>query len=312
MPQVPTGSVALVVTSPPYFAGKQYELSLGVDGVPATYFEYLQLLRDVFAECKRVLEPGGRIAVNVANLGRRPYRSLSGDVTTILQDLGLLLRGEVIWWKGRAAGGSCAWGIVPASGEPGAARHHRARRDRQQGALRPRPDAGAAGRPGPPVDGDDHARRVHGGDDRPLGDRAGERQPRRAPRAVPRRAAAAAHRAVHLRRRRRARPVHGLGQRGRRRGAHRPALHRLRHRRRVHRHCRAADHGGTRPATSSLRRSTLAGDDVVDQAVRAGTAGEGGRPAPRRGLRIQRRPHRRHAARPRPHARPRRHRSHRP
>ena len=57
-----------------------------------------------------MLEPGGRIAVNVANLGRRPYRSLAGDVTQILQDLGLLLRGEVVWWKGRAAGGSCAWG----------------------------------------------------------------------------------------------------------------------------------------------------------------------------------------------------------
>ncbi|MGH9048067.1 MAG: DNA-methyltransferase, partial [Acidimicrobiales bacterium] len=103
-------SVALVVTSPPYFAGKQYEESLGENGVPATYLEYLALLRDVFAECKRVLEPGGRIAVNVANLGRRPYRSLSGDVADILGELGLLLRGEVVWWKGRAAGGSCAWG----------------------------------------------------------------------------------------------------------------------------------------------------------------------------------------------------------
>jgi DNA modification methylase len=110
MAAVPSGSVALVATSPPYFAGKEYEVTLGEAGVPGTYFEYLALLRDVFAECKRVLEPGGRIAVNVANLGRRPYRSLAGDVTQILQDLGLLLRGEVIWWKGRAAGGSCAWG----------------------------------------------------------------------------------------------------------------------------------------------------------------------------------------------------------
>jgi site-specific DNA-methyltransferase (adenine-specific) len=110
MAGVESNSVALVVTSPPYFAGKEYEESLGEGGVPATYFEYLDLLRDVFAECKRVLEPGGRIAVNVANLGRRPYRSLAGDVTGILQDLGLLLRGEVVWWKGKAAGGSCAWG----------------------------------------------------------------------------------------------------------------------------------------------------------------------------------------------------------
>jgi DNA modification methylase len=118
MTPVASDSVALVVTSPPYFAGKQYEESLGVDGVPATYFDYLQLLRDVFAECKRVLEPGGRIAVNVANLGRRPYRSLSGDVTDILQELGLLLRGEVIWWKGRAAGGSCAWGTFQRPANP--------------------------------------------------------------------------------------------------------------------------------------------------------------------------------------------------
>lgn len=118
MDKVASNSVALVVTSPPYFAGKQYEESLGVNGVPATYFEYLQLLRDVFAECKRVLEPGGRIAVNVANLGRRPYRSLSADVTQILQDLGLLLRGEVIWWKGRAAGGSCAWGTFQRPSNP--------------------------------------------------------------------------------------------------------------------------------------------------------------------------------------------------
>ena len=41
---------------------------------------------DVFAECVRVLEPGGRIAVNVANLGRKPYRSLAADVVHILQD----------------------------------------------------------------------------------------------------------------------------------------------------------------------------------------------------------------------------------
>jgi len=118
MAKVASNSVALVVTSPPYFAGKEYEECLGQGVVPATYFEYLALLRDVFAECRRVLEPGGRIAVNVANLGRRPYRSLAGDVTDIFQQLGLLLRGEVVWWKGRAAGGSCAWGSFQSPTNP--------------------------------------------------------------------------------------------------------------------------------------------------------------------------------------------------
>ncbi|MGI8940077.1 MAG: DNA methyltransferase [Iamia sp.] len=105
-------SVALVVTSPPYFAGKAYETIDPDDPqVPASYVEYVAMLRDVFAECVRVLEPGGRIAVNVANLGRKPYRSLSADVIRILQDdLGLLIRGEVVWVKARGAGGNCAWG----------------------------------------------------------------------------------------------------------------------------------------------------------------------------------------------------------
>ena len=111
MSEVADGSVALVVTSPPYFAGKEYEENLGEDGVPASYLEYLELLHDVFAECVRKLEPGGRIAVNVANLGRKPYRSLASDVIHILQDrLQLLLRGEVIWKKAEGASGSVAWG----------------------------------------------------------------------------------------------------------------------------------------------------------------------------------------------------------
>ena len=111
MSDVADASVALVVTSPPYFAGKQYEAALGEGHIPGSYLEYLQMLEDVFAECVRVLEPGGRIAVNVANLGRRPFRSLAADVTTILQDrLRLLLRGEVVWRKAAGASGSCAWG----------------------------------------------------------------------------------------------------------------------------------------------------------------------------------------------------------
>jgi DNA modification methylase len=119
MDRVQPSSVALVVTSPPYFAGKAYEAELGERHIPATYLDYLQMLEDVFAECVDKLEPGGRLAVNVANLGRKPYRSLSADVTTILQDrLGLLLRGEVIWQKGRGAGGNCAWGSFKQPSNP--------------------------------------------------------------------------------------------------------------------------------------------------------------------------------------------------
>lgn len=119
MDSLPDGSVALVVTSPPYFAGKQYEEELERDGVPSSYLEFLQFLTEIFAECARKLEPGGRIAVNVANLGRKPYRSLSADVMRILEhDLGLLLRGELIWQKGEGASGSCAWGSFRSPANP--------------------------------------------------------------------------------------------------------------------------------------------------------------------------------------------------
>ncbi len=119
MDRVADGSVALVVTSPPYFAGKTYEEELEREGVPSSYLEYLEMLSDVFAECVRKLEPGGRIAVNVANLGRKPYRSLSADVIRILEhDLGLLLRGELIWQKAEGASGSCAWGSFRSAANP--------------------------------------------------------------------------------------------------------------------------------------------------------------------------------------------------
>ena len=117
--RVRPSSVALVATSPPYFAGKAYEEALGEGHVPGDYQEYLRMLHDVFAACVEALEPGGRLAVNVANLGRKPYRSLSADVIRILQDdLGLLLRGEIVWRKGEGASGSCAWGSFQSAASP--------------------------------------------------------------------------------------------------------------------------------------------------------------------------------------------------
>jgi DNA modification methylase len=119
MQSIPDNCIALMVTSPPYFAGKEYETALGEGHIPGSYIEYLAMLKDVFAECKRVLEPGGRMAINIANLGRKPYRSLAADVTRILQDdLHLLLRGEIIWVKGDGASGNCAWGSFASAANP--------------------------------------------------------------------------------------------------------------------------------------------------------------------------------------------------
>jgi site-specific DNA-methyltransferase (adenine-specific) len=117
--QVADNSVALLVTSPPYFTGKEYESEIADGDVAAAYFDYLEGIAEVLRVCARKLEPGGRMAINVANLGRRPYRSLSADLISILQDqLGLLLRGEIVWRKAHGAGGSCAWGSFRSPANP--------------------------------------------------------------------------------------------------------------------------------------------------------------------------------------------------
>ena len=103
MEELPDDCVALMVTSPPYNVGKDYDADLSLE-------EYLGLLKRVLSETYRVLEPGGRVAVNVANLGRRPYLALNHRVAALLEDLGFLLRGEIVWQKAQGAGGSCAWG----------------------------------------------------------------------------------------------------------------------------------------------------------------------------------------------------------
>lgn len=100
---LPDASCHLVVTSPPYNAGKDYDPDLSLA-------EYRTLLQQVFGEVYRVLVPGGRLAVNIANLGRRPYIPLASYVALDLIELGFLMRGEVIWDKGASAGVSTAWG----------------------------------------------------------------------------------------------------------------------------------------------------------------------------------------------------------
>ena len=108
---LPDNCVHLVVTSPPYNASKAYDEDLSLS-------EYLRLLEDVFRECYRVLSSGGRIVVNVANLGRKPYIPLTSHINLIMHEIGFLHRGEVIWDKSASAGSSCAWGSFQSASNP--------------------------------------------------------------------------------------------------------------------------------------------------------------------------------------------------
>ena len=111
MSLIPDESVHLMVTSPPYNVGKDYDEDLGLE-------EYRGLLRDVFEEVHRKLVVGGRACINVANLGRRPYIPLHSYIIEEMAELGFLMRGEIIWSKAASAGSSTAWGSWLSASNP--------------------------------------------------------------------------------------------------------------------------------------------------------------------------------------------------
>jgi len=111
MDEIPDNSVHLMVTSPPYNVGKEYDDNL-------TLTEYFDLLKNVFQETYNKLVTGGRACINIANVGRKPYIPLHAYVTSIMLDIGFLMRGEIIWDKSASAGTSCAWGSWRSASNP--------------------------------------------------------------------------------------------------------------------------------------------------------------------------------------------------
>ena len=111
MEELPDCSVHLMVTSPPYNVGKEYDEDLSLE-------EYLAFLRRVWQEVYRVLVPGGRACINIANLGRKPYIPLNGLIAKEMTDLGFLMRGEIIWDKASSASTSTAWGSWQSASNP--------------------------------------------------------------------------------------------------------------------------------------------------------------------------------------------------
>jgi len=111
MEELPDNSVHLMVTSPPYNVGKEYDENL-------TLQEYRQFLKQVWKEVCRVLVPGGRACINIANLGRKPYIPLHAFIVEDMLELGFLMRGEVIWNKASSSSPSTAWGSWLSAANP--------------------------------------------------------------------------------------------------------------------------------------------------------------------------------------------------
>ncbi|MBU1398448.1 MAG: site-specific DNA-methyltransferase [Proteobacteria bacterium] len=111
MDELPDNSVHLMITSPPYNVSKEYDDDLSLK-------EYLDLLNSVWKDTYRVLIPGGRACINVANLGRKPYIPLHSYIIAGMQGIGFLMRGEIIWNKASSASPSTAWGSWLSAANP--------------------------------------------------------------------------------------------------------------------------------------------------------------------------------------------------
>jgi site-specific DNA-methyltransferase (adenine-specific) len=102
----PSASVHLVVTSPPYWTLKEYEHTNHQLGDIEDYEAFLAELDKVWAECARVLAPGGRICCVVGDVcvprkreGRHYVMPLHADIQVRARRLGLDCLTPILWHK---------------------------------------------------------------------------------------------------------------------------------------------------------------------------------------------------------------------
>lgn len=113
MSEIKDDSVHLIITSPPYQALINYDEY----NDKGNYREYIAMMKRVFSECLRVLVPGGRICVNIANIGRNPYRPMRSLINELLDKAGFFFRGEIVWQKWDNAN-TTAWGSYLSASNP--------------------------------------------------------------------------------------------------------------------------------------------------------------------------------------------------
>ena len=111
MKELVDNCIALTITSPPYNIGKLSDVDMSDE-------DYWKMIKKCFKEVYRVTESGGRLVVNVANLGRKPYIPFSDKYTELLISLGFIMRGEIIWQKSKGANANFAWGSWLSASNP--------------------------------------------------------------------------------------------------------------------------------------------------------------------------------------------------
>jgi ParB/RepB/Spo0J family partition protein len=114
MGELPEKSVHLIVTSPPYFVGMEFEVGM-------TFKDHLENMEAVIEECARVIVPGGIIALNVADIvgfkesnaqdNRRQIKLMAHFYQNCMKRHKIYLTDEIIWAK------RVAWRKLSESGQ---------------------------------------------------------------------------------------------------------------------------------------------------------------------------------------------------
>ena len=110
---LPSESVDLVLTSPPYNFGLDYEAEY--DAVK--WESYFEKLFAILAECERVLRYGGRLVINVQPLFS-DYVPTHHVVSSKLLEMGMLWKGEILWEKNNYNCKYTAWGSWKSPSSP--------------------------------------------------------------------------------------------------------------------------------------------------------------------------------------------------
>jgi len=93
--KMPDNCVHLIFTSPVY----NLKIDYGNHEDDMPYKDYLEWLKKIFLECKRILVPGGRIAINIDAMTNRQadkdaeyVRCIYAHIYNIMVEIGLLFR----------------------------------------------------------------------------------------------------------------------------------------------------------------------------------------------------------------------------
>ncbi|MBD3186088.1 site-specific DNA-methyltransferase [Candidatus Bathyarchaeota archaeon] len=120
MHQIESGTITLVITSPPYWNVRDYGDAEQI-GFNQSYDEYIASMNRVWEECIRVLRPNGKIAVNVQPLpisskisrfGRRFIQNIMHDIEKFMRNHDMFMSGMHYWDKAPYIN-NVSWGSYP-------------------------------------------------------------------------------------------------------------------------------------------------------------------------------------------------------